>query len=67
MLQWYLLSHRAKNKCRDCYVEWSHEYMLLLAHKHTMHSKSFLVVVNKESLDFVIHNVSRKCDDYHDL
>lgn len=31
MLQWYLLSHRAKNKCGDCYVALSHEYMHVLA------------------------------------
>lgn len=32
MLQWYLLSHRAKNKWGDCYVEMSHEYMHMLPH-----------------------------------
>lgn len=37
MLQWYLLSHRAKNKWGDCYVELSHEYIHVLAHtQHTV-------------------------------
>lgn len=65
MLQWYLLSHRAKNKQGDCYVEWSHEYMRMLL--HTQRSESFLVVVNKRSasysLNFAVNHRSRQCED----
>lgn len=66
MLQWYLLSHRAKNKWGDCYVELSHEYMQVLAHTQRVVKVSrWLSARNLSDIfrSFAIHHWSRQCED----